>query len=39
MGRRRYAIRLAVGRGRVRRTIWTCDCSQNYVRINADYSS
>lgn len=34
-----YAIRLDLGKGRARRTIYTCDFGPDYVRINADYRS
>jgi len=30
-------VRLA--RGNVQATVWTCDFSYDYVRINADYRS
>ncbi|MFQ5487533.1 MAG: bifunctional glutamate N-acetyltransferase/amino-acid acetyltransferase ArgJ [Gammaproteobacteria bacterium] len=30
-------IRIALGRGAVAATIWTCDLSYDYVRINAEY--
>jgi glutamate N-acetyltransferase/amino-acid N-acetyltransferase len=30
-------VRVKVGRGRAARTIWTCDLSAEYVRINAEY--
>jgi glutamate N-acetyltransferase/amino-acid N-acetyltransferase len=30
-------VRVKVGRGRVARTVWTCDLSAEYVRINAAY--
>ena len=33
----RLLIRL--GAGRARRTVWTCDLTADYVRINADYRS
>lgn len=32
-------IRVALGRGPARATLWTCDLSHDYVRINADYRS
>jgi len=32
-------IRVALGRGPARTTVWTCDLSHDYVRINADYRS
>jgi len=33
----RLSVRL--GNGRARRTVWTCDLTADYVRINADYRS
>jgi glutamate N-acetyltransferase/amino-acid N-acetyltransferase len=32
-------VRVALGRGRARATVWTCDFSHDYVSINADYRS
>ncbi|MEW5887491.1 MAG: bifunctional glutamate N-acetyltransferase/amino-acid acetyltransferase ArgJ [Pseudomonadota bacterium] len=32
-------VRVDLGRGAARATIWTCDFSYDYVRINADYRS
>ena len=32
-------IRVDLGRGRARATVWTCDFSHEYVSINADYRS
>lgn len=32
-------VRVALGRGEARATIWTCDLSHDYVSINADYRS
>jgi glutamate N-acetyltransferase / amino-acid N-acetyltransferase len=32
-------IRVVLGRGAARATLWTCDLSNDYVRINADYRS
>ena len=32
-------IRVALNRGERRTTVWTCDFSYDYVRINADYRS
>lgn len=32
-------IRLHLGRGESQATVWTCDFSEEYVRINADYRS
>jgi glutamate N-acetyltransferase/amino-acid N-acetyltransferase len=33
------AIRVDLGRGDARATVWTCDLSHEYVSINADYRS
>jgi glutamate N-acetyltransferase/amino-acid N-acetyltransferase len=30
-------VRVALGRGVARETVWTCDFSYDYVKINADY--
>ncbi|MFN3565886.1 MAG: bifunctional ornithine acetyltransferase/N-acetylglutamate synthase, partial [Burkholderiaceae bacterium] len=32
-------VRVALGRGEARTTVWTCDLSHEYVSINADYRS
>ena len=32
-------IRVDLGRGPARATVWTCDFSHEYVSINADYRS
>jgi glutamate N-acetyltransferase / amino-acid N-acetyltransferase len=32
-------VRVALGRGEARTTVWTCDLSHDYVSINADYRS
>jgi glutamate N-acetyltransferase / amino-acid N-acetyltransferase len=32
-------ITVGLGRGSVAQTVWTCDFSENYVKINADYRS
>ena len=32
-------VRVALGRGTASDTVWTCDLSHDYVRINADYRS
>jgi glutamate N-acetyltransferase/amino-acid N-acetyltransferase len=32
-------VRIALGRGRARASVWTCDFSTDYVRINAEYRS
>jgi glutamate N-acetyltransferase/amino-acid N-acetyltransferase len=33
------AVRVHLGRGSARATVWTCDLSHDYVSINADYRS
>ncbi len=32
-----FAIRIGLGRGSAQATIWTCDLSYEYVKINAEY--
>jgi glutamate N-acetyltransferase / amino-acid N-acetyltransferase len=32
-------VRVALGRGKAADTVWTCDLSYDYVKINADYRS
>ncbi|MFM2119721.1 MAG: bifunctional ornithine acetyltransferase/N-acetylglutamate synthase protein [Pseudomonadota bacterium] len=32
-------VRVSLGRGTARTTVWTCDLSHDYVSINADYRS
>ena len=32
-------VRIALGRGQVSETVYTCDFSHDYVSINADYRS
>ena len=32
-------IRIVLGRGDANDTVWTCDLSYDYVKINADYRS
>jgi glutamate N-acetyltransferase / amino-acid N-acetyltransferase len=32
-------VRIGLGRGNARETVWTCDLSHDYVTINADYRS
>lgn len=32
-------VRVVLGRGQARETVWTCDLSYDYVKINADYRS
>jgi glutamate N-acetyltransferase/amino-acid N-acetyltransferase len=33
------AVRIDLARGGAQATVWTCDFSYDYVRINADYRS
>ena len=37
MGRHEYTMRVDLAAGRGRACIWTCELSEGYVRINADY--
>lgn len=39
MAKEELAIRISLGRGEAQATVWTCDFSYDYVRINADYRS
>ncbi len=39
MQQEEITIRVVLGRGNARATVWTCDFSYDYVRINADYRS
>lgn len=39
MKRPEITIRIVLGRGEARDTVWTCDLSYDYVKINADYRS
>jgi glutamate N-acetyltransferase/amino-acid N-acetyltransferase len=32
-------VRVVLGRGAATDTVWTCDLSYDYVKINADYRS
>ncbi|MDR2092882.1 MAG: bifunctional ornithine acetyltransferase/N-acetylglutamate synthase, partial [Azoarcus sp.] len=32
-------VRADLARGQARATVWTCDFSYDYVKINADYRS
>ena len=34
-----YEVRVSLGRGRARATVLTCDLTDQYVHINADYRS
>lgn len=37
MSQPEFVVRIDLGRGTARETIWTCDFSYEYVRINAEY--
>jgi glutamate N-acetyltransferase / amino-acid N-acetyltransferase len=37
VARDEFAIRVGLGRGRAGITVWTCDFSYDYVKINAEY--
>jgi glutamate N-acetyltransferase / amino-acid N-acetyltransferase len=37
MGQQQYAVRVNLGAGQGRARVWTCELSEGYVRINADY--
>ena len=37
MAKPEIAVRVTLGRGNARATVWTCDLSHGYVSINADY--
>lgn len=39
MSRSEITIRVRLGRGSAAATVWTCDLSHEYVRINAEYRS
>ncbi len=39
MKQKDITIRVVLGRGQAGTTVWTCDLSYDYVRINADYRS
>jgi glutamate N-acetyltransferase/amino-acid N-acetyltransferase len=39
VGREEFTIRVDLGRGNARETVWTTDLSHEYVRINAEYRS
>lgn len=39
MSREEIAVRVSLGRGGAAATVWTCDLSHEYVRINAEYRS
>jgi glutamate N-acetyltransferase/amino-acid N-acetyltransferase len=37
VARPEFAIRIGLGRGEAKATVWTCDFSYDYVKINAEY--
>jgi len=37
VSRDEFSIRVGLGRGAARTTVWTCDFSYDYVKINAEY--
>lgn len=37
MGEAEIGVRVLLGRGECQETVWTCDLSYDYVRINAEY--
>jgi len=39
MRQNEITVRIVLGRGDARDTVWTCDLSYDYVKINADYRS
>jgi glutamate N-acetyltransferase / amino-acid N-acetyltransferase len=39
MAKAEITVRVTLGRGNARATVWTCDFSHEYVSINADYRS
>ena len=39
MAQSEITIRVALGRGTAQDTVYTCDLSYDYVKINADYRS
>lgn len=39
MGRKEYAITIDLGLGRGEERVWTCDLSEEYVHINAKYTT
>jgi glutamate N-acetyltransferase/amino-acid N-acetyltransferase len=39
MKQEEITVRIALGRGAARASVWTCDFSHDYVSINADYRS
>jgi glutamate N-acetyltransferase/amino-acid N-acetyltransferase len=39
MKRQEYTITVDLGLGRAEDTVWTCDLTEEYVRINAKYTT
>lgn len=39
MNEQEITLRIDLGRGNITETVWTCDFSYDYVKINADYRS
>ena len=37
MARPEFTVLIELGRGSATETVWTCDLSYDYVRINAEY--
>ena len=37
MGKPEFELRVALNRGAAAATLWTCDLSFDYVKINAEY--
>jgi glutamate N-acetyltransferase/amino-acid N-acetyltransferase len=39
MAKAEFSVRVAMNRGAAEATVWTCDLSHDYVKINAEYRS
>jgi len=39
MGQPEITVRVVLNRGKSSTTVWTCDFSYDYVKINSDYRS
>jgi glutamate N-acetyltransferase/amino-acid N-acetyltransferase len=39
MAKSEFSVRVELNRGRSEATVWTCDLSHDYVKINAEYRS
>jgi glutamate N-acetyltransferase/amino-acid N-acetyltransferase len=39
MGRREYVVAVDLGLGRGEDHVWTCDLSEEYVRLNSKYTT